>query len=71
MHVHSSKDQLQPQFQNTLGEAIADAEAFIEACNEYSDCSDLTEADLTQARAITNSIAALELLVRGINAHKT
>ena len=56
------------RFQNVLSDIDAECQSIREQAELYSDGEDLTDADLTQAIALHNSLASIRKLFEAINA---
>ena len=56
------------RFQNVLSDIDAECQSIREQAELYSDGDDLTDADLTQAIALHNSLISIRKLFEAINA---
>ena len=56
------------RFQNVLSDIDAECQSIREQAELYSDGEDLTDADLTQAIALHNSLISIRKLFEAINA---
>ena len=56
------------RFQNVLADIDAECQSIREQAELYSDGDDLTDADLTQAIALHNSLQSIRKLFEAINA---
>ena len=56
------------KFQNVLSDIDAECQSIREQAELYSDGEDLTDADLTQAIALHNSLSSIRKLFEAINA---
>ena len=56
------------QFQNVLSDIDVECQYIREQAELYSDGDDLTDADLTQAIALLNSLQSIRKLFEAINA---
>ena len=56
------------QFQNVLSDIDLECQSIREQAELYSDGDDLTDADLTQAIALLNSLQSIRKLFEAINA---
>ena len=56
------------RFQNVLSDIDAECQGIREQAELYSDGEDLTEADLTQAISLLNSVRSIRKLFEAINA---
>ena len=56
------------RFQNVLSDIDSECQSIREQVELYSDGEDLTDADLTQAIALLNSVQSIRKLFEAINA---